>query len=89
MSFDNEQECPQCGCLEDACECELDDAEIFDLSKAKTMSFESKDRKVATFRMTDPNGLCDMKIYLLICAKKLQMESELGIWQEDENGARH
>lgn len=65
--------------------CDLADTAIggaFDLSTAKVQEFVSKDRKTATIRMTDAAGLCDMKIYLLLAAKKHQMELLLGVFEE-------
>lgn len=66
---------------------EINDAELMDISRAKIQTFESKDRKSATIRLSDENGLNDMKIYLLLNAKRIQMEIELGIM--DEDGERH
>lgn len=66
---------------------EPDDAELLDMTKSKVITFSSKDRTVATVRMTDENGLCDLKIYLLLKAKMMQMEVELGVMEE--HGERH
>lgn len=62
---------------------EVNEGSLFDLTHTKCQSWESKDRKVATIRIADTNGLCDMKIYLTLRAKLIQMEIDLGIHPED------
>jgi hypothetical protein len=59
---------------------EIDESKLFDISQARVQTWTSKDRKTATIRMSDPTGLCDMKILMLIELKKQQMENELEVW---------
>lgn len=64
---------------------EVTEAELrerYSLKNAKLQQWLTKDRTVAQVRMADKDGLCDMKIYLLLRAKVHQMEIELGIHAE-------
>jgi len=61
----------------------VDESKLFDITQTKLQSWESKDRKVVTMRVSDPNGVCDMKTYLVLRAKLNQMEIDLGIHAED------
>lgn len=65
---------------------EVTEAELkerYSLKNAKLMQWITKDRTVAQVRMADRDGLCDMKIYLLLKAKCHQLEIDLGIFAEN------
>jgi hypothetical protein len=64
-----------------------EDLDHFDLRETKVQSWESKDRTVVTLRISDTNGVCDMKVLLVLQAKVLQMQRDLGVL--DELGERH
>lgn len=58
------------------------DPKLYDLTWTRATFAESKDKKTVEIRISDPTGLGDMKIYLSLRAKLLQMEIALGIHDE-------
>jgi hypothetical protein len=63
---------------------EPDDEELFSLDSVKVAEWVSKDRRVATIRISDKEGVCDMKILLTLKAKVEQMEILLGYCEGDD-----
>jgi hypothetical protein len=63
---------------------EPDDEELFSLDNVKVAEWVSKDRRVATIRISDRSGVCDMKLLLTLKAKVEQMEMLLGFCEGDD-----
>lgn len=63
---------------------DIDDEALFSLDNVKVAEWVSKDRCVATIRISDRAGVCDMKILLTLKAKVEQMEMLLGFCDSDD-----
>lgn len=63
------------------------DEDLFSLENVKIQEWCSKDRKVATLRMSDKDGMCDLKIYFVLKSKV--EEYELLMNMQDGNDEKH
>lgn len=64
---------------------EISESNLFDVSSIKHSVWLSKDRKKCVITLEDIDPLNQMKIYLWLSAKNVQLGTDLGIYEQAES----
>lgn len=62
----------------------MTDAQVFDTTNVTIQEWANKDRTVVTLRLSDKDGISDMKVYLSLKERVEQYEIMLNIQPEHE-----
>lgn len=60
------------------------DHEVFDISQSKVDYSRSRDTQRVTVIVKDPNGISEMKLYLILAMEVEKLEQRLGICETND-----